>query len=65
MALFTGEENTIGTVDFCNICEDYANVTLIYLNDNKTQTEVMNSLHQACSQMYRLEDLVSALLVHV
>ncbi|KAJ8428643.1 hypothetical protein Cgig2_017142 [Carnegiea gigantea] len=63
-ANLSGEENSIGNVDFCTICEDYANVTLNYLNDTKTQTEVMNSLHRACSQMHGLEDLCMTMVDH-
>jgi hypothetical protein len=35
----------------CTLCEEFANQALDYLAENKTQTEIIELLHVACSQV--------------
>ncbi|KAF2305240.1 hypothetical protein GH714_003276 [Hevea brasiliensis] len=35
----------------CTLCEDFASQALDYLTENKTQTEIIDVLHVACSQV--------------
>lgn len=51
-----GVENAGGNVDMCTICEDYASLALVYLGENKTQAEIMDTLHNACFQMHNLKE---------
>jgi len=46
----------VDKIDVCAICEEYVALALSYLNDDKTQTEVMESLHNSCFQMHKLAD---------
>ncbi|XP_059668119.1 uncharacterized protein LOC132313392 [Cornus florida] len=39
----------------CTLCEEYATMALAYLAENKTQTEVIDLLHVACSQLQFLK----------
>ncbi|KAM0953759.1 putative saposin-like type B, region 1, saposin B type, region 2 [Dioscorea sansibarensis] len=39
----------------CTLCEDFASQTLSYLNDNETQTMIINGLHRVCSKLYSLK----------
>ncbi|ONK61801.1 uncharacterized protein A4U43_C08F33720 [Asparagus officinalis] len=39
----------------CTLCEEYTALATDYLNANKTETDVMKTLHQACSQMHSFE----------
>ncbi|KMT06581.1 hypothetical protein BVRB_7g157510 [Beta vulgaris subsp. vulgaris] len=50
----SGSENVGRSVDVCTLCEEYTTLALDYLNQNKTQNEVMDSLHKACLQMHGL-----------
>ncbi|GAB4856266.1 hypothetical protein Ancab_014193 [Ancistrocladus abbreviatus] len=43
-------------VDVCASCEEYVSEAVTYLSENKTQTEVMELLHMACSQLHSLEE---------
>ncbi|GAB2255218.1 hypothetical protein Droror1_Dr00008996 [Drosera rotundifolia] len=46
---------TDNKVDVCTLCEQYSTLALNYLSENKTQAEVIEVLHDACSQMHSLE----------
>lgn len=35
----------------CTLCEQYASQALTYLAENKTQTEIIDTLHTSCSQL--------------
>ncbi|TVU18835.1 hypothetical protein EJB05_34950 [Eragrostis curvula] len=37
---------------FCQLCEEFATEALFYLKENETQTEIINTLHQACSKLH-------------
>ncbi|CAA0836217.1 WEB family protein [Striga hermonthica] len=39
----------------CTLCEEFAGQALNYLNQNKTQTEILNILHKSCSKLRSLE----------
>ena len=45
-------EDVIKNDNVCTLCEEYAGQALKYLNSNKTQTEILELLHQSCSQMH-------------
>lgn len=36
----------------CQLCEQFSTEALFYLNENETQIEIINTLHQACSKFY-------------
>jgi saposin len=44
----------------CQLCEEFASEALFYLNENETQTEIIDTLHQACSKFgsFKLEVLL-------
>ncbi|XP_022881725.1 uncharacterized protein LOC111398829 isoform X2 [Olea europaea var. sylvestris] len=37
--------------ELCTLCEDFASDALIYLSENKTQTEIISILHKSCSKI--------------
>ncbi|RLN00429.1 prosaposin-like isoform X2 [Panicum miliaceum] len=41
----------------CQLCEQFASEALFYLNENETKTEIIDTLHQACSKFpsFKLE----------
>ncbi|TKW27964.1 hypothetical protein SEVIR_3G292600v4 [Setaria viridis] len=41
----------------CQLCEEFASEALFYLKENETQTEIIATLHQACSKFpsFKLE----------
>ncbi|CAN6328676.1 unnamed protein product [Urochloa humidicola] len=41
----------------CQLCEEFASEALFYLKENETQTEIIDTLHQACSKFpsFKLE----------
>lgn len=43
---------------FCTLCEEFAAEALEYLEEDKTQTEVIEMLHSTCSQLRSLEQQV-------
>lgn len=45
-------EDVIKKDNVCTLCEEYAGQALEYLNRNKTQTEILELLHQSCSQLH-------------
>ncbi|XP_058110548.1 uncharacterized protein LOC131253534 [Magnolia sinica] len=38
----------------CTLCEQFTSQAVEYLNENKTQTEIINGLHLACSKLHSL-----------
>ncbi|GJN14083.1 hypothetical protein PR202_gb00864 [Eleusine coracana subsp. coracana] len=40
----------MGNPQLCQLCEEFAMEALFYLKENETQTEIINTLHQACSK---------------
>lgn len=40
----------------CTLCEKFTTQAVDYLNDNKTQTEIIERLHHACSQLHGLKE---------
>ncbi|KAL8141031.1 hypothetical protein V2J09_007052, partial [Rumex salicifolius] len=43
-------------VDFCTLCEEYSSLALDYLTENKTQMEIIEALHDACSELHTLKE---------
>ncbi|XP_024017899.1 proactivator polypeptide-like 1 [Morus notabilis] len=43
------------TDNICTLCEQYAGQALDYLRHNQTQNEILEILHQSCSQLRSLE----------
>eukprot|EP00257_Ricinus_communis_P012027 XP_002533718.2 prosaposin [Ricinus communis] len=41
----------VGNEQVCVLCEEFASQALDYLTENKTQTEILGALHQACSRV--------------
>lgn len=39
----------------CTLCEEYSALATSYLNANKTQNEIIETLHQACSKLHSYE----------
>ncbi|KAM1525605.1 hypothetical protein ACFX10_010052 [Malus domestica] len=44
-------EEVVGNDNVCTLCEEFADQALDYLNENKTQTEIIEYLHQTCHQL--------------
>lgn len=42
----------------CKVCEDLATNALTYLENNKTQVEIVIALHLACAQLQQLSKQV-------
>ncbi|RWW26159.1 hypothetical protein BHE74_00024860 [Ensete ventricosum] len=40
-----------GNDQLCNLCENFTAQATQYLGENKTQTEIIETLHQACSEL--------------
>ncbi|XP_057549664.1 uncharacterized protein LOC130827823 [Amaranthus tricolor] len=58
----SGTENSGGFIDVCTLCEDYTTMALRYLSENKTQNEIMDSLHKACFELHGLADQCTMLV---
>lgn len=43
----------------CSLCKQYASVGIDYLQDTKTQTEIVETLHRSCSYALSLKTEVS------
>ncbi|KAI3674769.1 hypothetical protein L2E82_51884 [Cichorium intybus] len=41
--------------NLCSLCEEYASEALFYLEQNKTQTEIISILHQSCDKLQSLK----------
>ncbi|GAB2235956.1 hypothetical protein Drorol1_Dr00026401 [Drosera rotundifolia] len=50
----SGVKEATKKLDVCTLCEEYATVALDYLSEDKTQTEVIEVLHEACTQLHSL-----------
>ncbi|KAM1038371.1 hypothetical protein ACFX13_033795 [Malus domestica] len=44
-------EEVVGNEKACTLCEEFAGQALDYIGENKTQTEIVEYLHQTCSQL--------------
>lgn len=53
-AKFNSNKDTV----YCTLCEEYASLALDYLSQNKTQTEIIDSLTQACSRLKSFQQQV-------
>ncbi|KAJ9545051.1 hypothetical protein OSB04_024758 [Centaurea solstitialis] len=47
--------NVVKNDNLCTLCETYAGEALFYLQQNKTQTEILSILHQSCSKLQSLQ----------
>ncbi|KAF7143719.1 hypothetical protein RHSIM_Rhsim05G0229000 [Rhododendron simsii] len=50
-----GSEELVQNSQFCTLCEEFATEALEYLEEDKTQTEIIEMLHNTCSQLRSLE----------
>ncbi|KAM1386820.1 hypothetical protein TB1_032372 [Malus domestica] len=48
-------EEVVGNEKACTLCEEFAGQALDYIGENKTQTEIVEYLHQTCSQLRSFE----------
>jgi saposin len=48
--------------DVCALCEEYTSKALDYINENKTQSEVIDILHNTCHQFHTFEKKVGQIL---
>ncbi|GAA0165606.1 scaffold/adaptor protein [Lithospermum erythrorhizon] len=45
----------VGRNEVCTLCEEFASDAMKYLSNNKTQTEIIEMLHQSCSKLRSFE----------
>ena len=64
IAVFTLFSGLDKKVDTCTLCEEYAGLAVEYLAENKTQTEIVEALHNSCSQLHSLKQQVWLKRVH-
>lgn len=50
--------DAVGNDQVCTLCEEYVAMALDYLGENKTQSEIIELLHQSCSQLHAFESEV-------
>lgn len=51
-----GVSGNVGKNDnLCSLCEEYATEALFYLEQNKTQIEIISILHQSCDKLQSLK----------
>jgi len=51
-----GALGNVGKNDnLCSLCEEYTSEALIYLQQNKTQQEIISILHESCSKLQSLK----------
>lgn len=48
--------------DVCALCEEYTSKAIDYLNENKTQQEVIDILHNTCHQLASFKQKVAHLM---
>ncbi|KAK1412456.1 hypothetical protein QVD17_33721 [Tagetes erecta] len=48
-------ENKGKNDNLCSLCEEYTSEALIYLQQNKTQQEIISLLHDSCSKLHSLK----------
>ncbi|XP_010937982.1 uncharacterized protein [Elaeis guineensis] len=41
--------------ELCTICEEFTSQATYYFGENETQTEIINTLHHACSRLHSFE----------
>ncbi|XP_076912844.1 uncharacterized protein LOC143571246 [Bidens hawaiensis] len=41
--------------NLCSLCEEYTSEALLYLQQNKTQQEIISILHESCSKLHTLK----------
>ncbi|CAD5194493.1 unnamed protein product [Musa acuminata subsp. malaccensis] len=46
------ESSIIKNEKLCTLCEDFTSKALYYLGENETQTQVISTLHKACSTLH-------------
>lgn len=51
-----------GDENVCTMCKEFAAEAIKYLEENKTQLEIIDILHKTCSQLVPLEQQVVSLL---
>lgn len=49
--------------NICTLCEEYAAQALDYLDQNKTQTEIIEILHQSCSKLHSFKPQAQTFLL--
>uniref|UniRef100_A0A803QF10 Pulmonary surfactant-associated protein B n=2 Tax=Cannabis sativa TaxID=3483 RepID=A0A803QF10_CANSA len=55
-------ENVGKDENVCTLCEEYATQALEYLEQNKTQIEILEILHESCSKMHAFKPKCIALV---
>ncbi|CAL9138525.1 unnamed protein product [Musa acuminata var. zebrina] len=56
------ESSIIKNEKLCTLCEDFTSKALYYLGENETQTQVISTLHKACSTLHSFEQQCIALV---
>lgn len=56
------ETNKASKENLCTLCEDFATEVLDYLEDNTTQTTVIDILYQTCSALRPIEEQCTSLV---
>ncbi|KAL3627960.1 hypothetical protein CASFOL_028062 [Castilleja foliolosa] len=49
--ILVGEAQHVNDERLCKLCEEFADQALNYLSENKTQTEIIDTLHKSCSKI--------------
>ncbi|KAF5186751.1 saposin B domain-containing protein [Thalictrum thalictroides] len=62
--LHATQENYKGLKDdrVCTMCKQYSSLAINYLAENKTQTEIIDALHHACSRMHSFKQQCTTLV---
>ncbi|KAG9147938.1 hypothetical protein Leryth_003533 [Lithospermum erythrorhizon] len=48
----------VGRNEVCTMCEEFASDAVNYISNNKTQTDIIEMLHQSCSKMFSFKQEV-------
>ncbi|GER44285.1 saposin B domain-containing protein [Striga asiatica] len=56
------EEKVSKNERLCTLCEEFAGDALNYLNQNKTQTEILDILHKSCSKVLSFKQQCNVLV---
>lgn len=56
------ESHILRNEKLCTVCEEFASQAMYYLGENETQTQIISTLHKACSKLHSLEQQVCYLL---
>lgn len=54
--------NVVKNDNLCSLCEEYAGEALFYLQQNKTQEEIISILHESCSKLQSLKHQCTTLV---